>query len=298
MTAADAGSCSPDFLVVLGPVDAKLTPTGRVKRTRAEIQAEAAHKRDERQAKRERKAADRLAKKRTDAAAKQLRADARQKRSQAATMKRIERDRKRRAAADKRDGIGQQKMVPKPETPRHVYAERLQDDPGMAFSNHVVDPNRDGEDAIVDFLDEQRATVPVHRPAQPTLEETLLQKALDGTADLADLIALIALDSNNEKDVEGIINGLLFPEEDDSCSWDDLYFTEEEDYFWTAYSDEVNDTSERAPRWNDEHQPTRTGRRGFNIKIVRQRCPNSGKVVAEVAKPKLRNSKDTLLAAK
>lgn len=286
----EADSCSHSLAVVLcdgtvsfavtnlGPAP-KLTPAGRIKRTRAEIQAEAQRKRDELQAKRDRKAAGRLVAKRAKATAKQLRADARRERSRAAEMKRIERERKQRD----REISGRHVITPKPETPRRVFAERLQDDPEKAFSNHIVDPIWDSEDTFVEFLDEQRTPV----PAQPSLEELLFEKVLDGTADLADLVTLLALDSDNEQSVEGII--------------DDLFFTEEEDYSWFAYTDE-DVAIERMPRWtghwDDERQPTRLGRRGRNITVIRQRCPHSGKVIVEVPKPMLRTSKDLLIAAK
>lgn len=253
----------------IGPAR-ELTPTGRIKRTRAEIQAEAKRKREAAKAEKSRKAGDRLAKKRADAAAKQLRAQARRERSQAAEMKRIAIERKRRNRLTR----GRNVIMPKPETPRHVFVERLQDDPNKVACNHIVDPSTlDYEDALIARLDHG--------------DISIVDKVALGIADEAEVLVWIA-DQCGET-MEWVIYNLLSedPKEEDS---------------WFEVTDEGDAAIERMPRWtehwDDERQPTRLGRRGRNITVIRQRCPHSGKVVVEVPKPMLRTSKDLLIAAK
>jgi len=179
-----------------------ITPTGKPRRTRAEISAEAERKRVQKAAEREQKRAARAEKKHVEAEAKRLRAQARRKRDQAAEMKRIAAERKRRNRATR----GRNVIALKPETPRHVFAERLQDDPEKRNWNHVVDESTlNGEDALIALLDAPREIVPM---ASEDNELSIADMIFLGVADTVDHIVYltICLDMSIDEVIEMLVN--------------------------------------------------------------------------------------------
>ncbi|MEK7632764.1 MAG: hypothetical protein AAB473_03160 [Patescibacteria group bacterium] len=166
---ADSGSSGTEVGVVvladgivtltltdLGPVPAakpRLTPTGRPRRTRAEISAGAAERRQRNSERKARRAAALLEARLKRTEEKKARVERAEVRRKAAMAKHIEYWRKQQVRADKRRGCNQI-IVPKPETPHHLFRERLQDDPDKIFCNHVVDTGTlDGEDTLIAWLD-------------------------------------------------------------------------------------------------------------------------------------------------
>lgn len=138
------------------------TPTGKPRRTRAEISAEAERKRLQKAAKR----TARAEKKRVEAEAKAERRAIASARRKAALAKQIAADKRRRERRDP----SRQTISLLPETPHHVFAERLQDDPEKCNWNHVVDPSWEDEDAFVALLDARRTTVIVEKEIE-TMED-------------------------------------------------------------------------------------------------------------------------------
>ncbi len=195
MANADSFLPTPINLDLEVPLD--LTSTGRIRRTRAEIAAEASRKREAKAIKAAARLAEREQRK-AEKAERRTRADARRK---AALAKRIAADQRRR---DRRDP-SRQSIGLKPETPRHVFTERLQDDPEKAFCNHIVDSAWDCEDTFVDFLDARRQGEDTEMKAECEID--LRDRIALGVATVADKIALLALEL--EEMVEDVVDWLL-----------------------------------------------------------------------------------------
>lgn len=171
------------------------------RRTRAEISAEAARKRVLKAVERAAKAAARLTQREQRKAEKAERRARAMERSKAAFAKRIAADKKRR----ERRESGRQVIGLRPETPRHVFAERLQDDPNKVACNHVVDPSWADEDAFIARLDADRSDAV---EAETAVEELDLRDRIAlGVATMADAIALLAIEL--EEMVEDVVAWLV-----------------------------------------------------------------------------------------
>lgn len=142
-------------LTDLGPVNdtaPRLTPTGRPRRTRAEITIAAAERRQRLAALKAERDTKRLQARQKRAKEKAERARRTKARREAAEVQRIERQRKAQARAQKRRG--RQVMAPKPETPRHLRHERFEDDPGWSNWSHVADERSlNHEDTLIAWMD-------------------------------------------------------------------------------------------------------------------------------------------------